>query len=572
MPNPGSSPANTSWWKPTPDTIAAYLSIDESKRLLAGSSLQAPDAWQRRARATLGERLGRLIAGVARTTMSITTLGLSEVMYRLSQPGALAAAPNVPPLDLVVGPHEAAVLIVDGAVAEVMTADRAQTHDFWDRLSGIVSRGPHLEVVMIDLAPSRLTLPLTLQVGLDELACEVDAEVAFSRAVLEKSLALLSRIRVLRESDLNAQASDSGRASFATVSTLAQALQRRLQAKSAAFQCARGDAARLRTDATSLTAAQAEVTQFLNEELFAFGLAVQRCHLLVGRSAAEDLEIARRKNEIEQSRRSMEADIQRIEMRRRQELDRERQQIELEQKLDQSQGQSRLGQANEGYRFAMARMVLQNDADLAVIERDGFAKRRESERLQEQLDAQQAQMLQSQAHTADLQRQLAGAQNELEVQRIKMQIETERLKLASLAQEQNLTNLRRIKEIEREDALARSRDAAEMERARFAAAGTLSPEQMLAAMADKNPEIAKALAAKFANDGSHAQRNAAEQIQLMQKMQAEMASIMREGLQANAQVARGMVDVTIRSTNACTHCGKALQPQWKACPYCGGAS
>jgi hypothetical protein len=259
-------------------------------------------------------------------------------------------------------------------------------------------------------------------------------------------------------------------------------------------------------------------------------------------------------------------------MRRRQELDRERQQIELEQKLDQSQGQSRLGQANEGYRFAMARMVLQNDADLAVIERDGFAKRRESERLQEQLDAQQAQMLQSQAHTADLQRQLAGAQNELEVQRIKMQIETERLKLASLAQEQNLTNLRRIKEIEREDALARSRDAAEMERARFAAAGTLSPEQMLAAMADKNPEIAKALAAKFANDGSHAQRNAAEQIQLMQKMQAEMASIMREGLQANAQVARGMVDVTIRSTNACTHCGKALQPQWKACPYCGGAS
>jgi hypothetical protein len=473
---------------------------------------------------------------------------------------------------LVVGPHEAAVLIVDGAVAEVMTADRAQTHDFWDRLSGIVSRGPHLEVVMIDLAPSRLTLPLTLQVGLDELACEVDAEVAFSRAVLEKSLALLSRIRVLRESDLNAQASDSGRASFATVSTLAQALQRRLQAKSAAFQCARGDAARLRTDATSLTAAQAEVTQFLNEELFAFGLAVQRCHLLVGRSAAEDLEIARRKNEIEQSRRSMEADIQRIEMRRRQELDRERQQIELEQKLDQSQGQSRLGQANEGYRFAMARMVLQNDADLAVIERDGFAKRRESERLQEQLDAQQAQMLQSQAHTADLQRQLAGAQNELEVQRIKMQIETERLKLASLAQEQNLTNLRRIKEIEREDALARSRDAAEMERARFAAAGTLSPEQMLAAMADKNPEIAKALAAKFANDGSHAQRNAAEQIQLMQKMQAEMASIMREGLQANAQVARGMVDVTIRSTNACTHCGKALQPQWKACPYCGGAS
>ncbi len=572
MPMPSSTPANTSWWKPTPDTIAAYLSIDEAKRLLAGASLQAPDDWQRRARVTLGERLGRLFTGVARTTLSIASLGLSEVMYRLSQPGALAAAPRVPPLDLVVGPNEAAVLIVDGAVAEIMTASRAQTHDFWDRLSGIVSRGPHLEVVMVDLAPSRLTMPITLQVGREDLPCEVDGEVAFSRPLLEKSLALLSRVRTLRQADLNAQAASEGKSTFATVTTLADALQRRLQAKSAAFQCARGVASALRSDAATLTAAQDEVAQFLNQELFAFGLAVQRCHLLVGRSAAEDLEIARHKSEIEQARRSMEADIERIEMRRRQELEHERLQIELEQKLEQGAGQARLGQANEGHRFGLARMVLQNDADLAVIERDGFAKRRESERLQEQLDAQQAQMLQSQAHTADLQRQLAGAQNELEVQRIKMQIETERLKLAGLAQEQNLTNLRRIKEIEREDALARSRDAAEMERARFAAAGTLSPEQMLAAMADKNPEIAKALAAKFANDGSHAQRNAAEQIQLMQKMQAEMASIMREGLQANAQVARGMVDVTIRSTNACTHCGKALQPQWKACPYCGGAS
>jgi flagellar motor switch protein FliM len=93
---------------------------------------------------------------------------------------------------------------------------------------------------------------------------------------------------------------------------------------------------------------------------------------------------------------------------------------------------------------------------------------------------------------------------------------------------------------------------------------------MLAAMADKNPEVAKALAAKFASDGAHAQRNAAEQIQLMQKMQAEMAALMREGLQANAQVARGMVDVTVRTAHSCAHCGKAMQPQWKACPFCGG--
>ena len=268
----------------------------------------------------------------------------------------------------------------------------------------------------------------------------------------------------------------------------------------------------------------------------------------------------------------MAADAERIELRRRQDIDRERQQIAVEQTIDQASGTAQLGRTNEGHRFALARMVLQDSADLAVIEREGFAKRRASERLQEQLDAQHKQMLQSQSHTADLQRQLAGAHNELEVQRIQMQIETERLKLAGIAQDHNLTNLRRIKEMEREDAFARSRDAAEIERARFAVAGTLSPEQMLAALADKNPEVAKALAAKFASEGASAKQNAAEQLQLMQKMQSEMASIMREGLHSNAQVARGLIDSATRSSPSCPQCSKPLHPQWKVCPYCGGAA
>lgn len=571
MSRPSSSSVQSSWWKPTPDTLVAHLSLDDAKRLLAGSASFAPAEWQQRTRVTLGERLGRVLGATARSTLGLATLGLSELMYRLSQPGALAASSNIPPLDLVVGPTEAAILVVDGAVGEVLTAERARTHGFWDQLSSIFSRGPHLEVIMVDLAPSRLTLPLTLQVGLDELACEVDAEVAFLKPVLEKSLALLSQTRVLRTAELNATASTGVRATFSTVGMLAHALQRRLQARSSTFSCTQGDATRLRSDAASLAAAKAEVSQFLNEELFHFGLAVQRIHLLVGRSPGEDLEIVRRRKDLEQELRSMEADVERIDMRRRQDLDREKQEIEVEQRLEQAAGQSKIGQANEGHRFALARMVLQNEADLAVIERDGFMRRRESERLQEQLDAQHHQMLQSQAQAAELQRQLSGTQNELDVQRIRMQIEAEKLKLAALAQEQNLTNLRRLKEIEREDAMARGRDAAELERARFATAGTLTPEQMLAAMADKHPEIARALAAKFANEGGQAQRSAAEQVQLMQKMQAEMASLMREGMQANAQVARGLVDVAARNATLCTRCGKGLQPQWKACPYCGGA-
>lgn len=161
MPSPASSSPQAAWWKPTPDTIAAYLSLNDAKRLLASAALQAPSDWQERAKVTLGERLGRFLGATARSTIGLATLGLSELMYRLSQPGALAGATNIPPLDLVVGPTEAAILIVDGAVADVLTAERARTHGFWDQLGSIFSRGPHLEVVMVEMAPSRLTLPLT---------------------------------------------------------------------------------------------------------------------------------------------------------------------------------------------------------------------------------------------------------------------------------------------------------------------------------------------------------------------------------------------------------------------------
>jgi hypothetical protein len=49
--------AETPWWKPTPDTIAAYLTLDDSKRLLSGASLQAPEEWQRKAKACFDSTL-----------------------------------------------------------------------------------------------------------------------------------------------------------------------------------------------------------------------------------------------------------------------------------------------------------------------------------------------------------------------------------------------------------------------------------------------------------------------------------------------------------------------------------
>jgi len=110
---------------------------------------------------------------------------------------------------------------------------------------------------------------------------------------------------------------------------------------------------------------------------------------------------------------------------------------------------------------------------------------------------------------------------------------------------------------------------------------------MLAALADRSPEIAKALAAKFAADGTQAAKSAEEKVRLLQQMQAEMASLMRQGLQANAEVARGfvvssqdrppVVGVHVgrpdppaeAAKETCASCKAAVQPQWRNCPYCG---
>jgi hypothetical protein len=32
---------------------------------------------------------------------------------------------------------------------------------------------------------------------------------------------------------------------------------------------------------------------------------------------------------------------------------------------------------------------------------------------------------------------------------------------------------------------------------------------------------------------------------------------------------RALTPIQPAATTACTHCGKTLQPNWKACPYCG---
>ncbi len=562
--------ARHAWWKPTADTVAAYLSLTDTRRLLAGSAMRAPEDWQRTARKTLGERLGRLLLGTARTTASVASLGLSEIMYRLAQPGSRAAAQDIPPLDLVVGPLESAVLIVDGAVSDVLTAERAQTHGFWQQLDRLLGVGPHLEVVMIDLAPRVISAPLVLEVEATRLDAMLELEVAFDQALADKALALLATHRHLTGGGIGGAALTAAGPTFADLGAVSASLQRRLQMNLPAMGLSGMRAADLRADPAVREALQAKLREFAAKELFAVGIALRRIYLQVPASPEAELELRRKTADLDRATAELELEVARQELRRQQELAAEREQLAAALEVAKLDAGADVDRAREAARFSLARMVLQDDNQLAVIEREGFARRRESERTQEQLDVQHQRMVAAQVHTAQLERELASAKNAADVQRIQFDLEREKLQLAALAQEQNLLNLRKIKEIEREDDLARSRDAAEQERARFAAAGTLSPEQMLAALADKNPEVAKALAAKFAADGASAQRSAADQIQLMKAMQAEMASMMRDSLQANAQVARGMVDASARVHSACAGCGKALQPQWKACPYCGG--
>lgn len=592
--NPSPQSRVGAWWKPTPDTIAAFLMLDEASRMIASSARRAPADWQARATKTLGERLGTLLKDSARGVLSIATLGLSEIMYSLAKPGDLAANPNLPPLDLVVGPTEAGLLIVDGAVSLTMQAERLATHDFWDRLARLMARGPHLEVVMVDLAPFLLSLPVEVVVQNERILCIVEADVAFQPVALDRALGLLNRSREgLREANLNAGGPSPAVASFATAAGLASTLQRRLAHKVATMAISSSpSAAALRSDAAKLSAAEAEIGQFLIALLEEHGIALRRCNLLIPRSDAENLAIEQRSREIDRLRKDALAAEEKFELARQQALTIERNRIAQELERSRIGEQVVTDELRESTRFRMARMVMLNEQDLAKLTREGFAEQRVSERTQAELDFRHEQMLLREKQAHELEQQLAQAKTGAEVSRIGMQLEREKLQIAALAQEQNLLNLRRLREIEREDEILRGRERAEQEKARFAVAAALTPEQMLAAMADKNPEVARALAAKFSAQG----QSAMDQMRIMREMQGEMAAMMRQSLQSNADVARGLVagmsererprfvgvpvpppaapvdaPAPAGAATACGGCGSALQPTWKACPFCGKA-
>ncbi len=329
-------------------------------------------------------------------------------------------------------------------------------------------------------------------------------------------------------------------------------------------------AAQLYESPEKLHAAEVELHGFLADELGAWGFAVSRCHLMLGRSEAEQLAIETRSIELAQQRQAMLAEAQLVDERRSAQLDAERLAIETERRSAELQSEGQLARVEQGNRMALARMVLLDDQELARIEREGFKVLREAEREEATLDFRHEQMLLREKRKQALEEQLEAAQTSIEVERLKIQLEREKLDIAALAQEQNLAHLEKLKKIERDDELLRKQAAQDAERERLSAAKDLTPEQMMAALADKDPEIAKAMASRFSSEAEFARKSADEQKALMQEMQAQMMSLMEKGLESNAAVAAGHVKAASRTpAGSCKSCGEATQAAWKACPYCG---
>ncbi len=59
---------------------------------------------------------------------------------------------------VVVGPHEAAIVVKNGQVEYVVTEAKVKTTGFLDRLAGMFGKGPDLEVYFVDLAPIQFSI------------------------------------------------------------------------------------------------------------------------------------------------------------------------------------------------------------------------------------------------------------------------------------------------------------------------------------------------------------------------------------------------------------------------------
>lgn len=552
-------------WKPTPDTLAAYLGSEEVNMMLAANAGVAPAAAQNEIRGNCF-RLGFIPQKVfelgARALVDVATLGISELMIHAAKRGkAAASGVNMKGVDeFVVGPTEAALLIVDGELAQVVNAERVRTMGFWDRMKAILSKGPHIEVAMVDLAPFNVSVPFKMPCANgDTLDCVLDADLHITVESAPAILNLLSRGReaiskagldyeLVDDEGVTAaginQAANQVVSSFTTAHNLAQRLARRIAARHARLLGAQVDAANLSADPAAVDKLEAALHSIAENELRPLGISVGRVSLLCGATPEQRLQAQSRAKELEARYKSLEGESLLLDKKRTAELERARKEIDRD----------------------LLVVGLLNQQEVERVERQGRQERTAAERAEDLKVLQHDILKGRERHAAELERNLASAKNSVEVERIKMQIERERLAIAKLAQEQNVANLRMIKEIEREDAIAR-------ENARFKNVASVTAEQALVASVTKSEDASAALAAKYKSDA--ASKAGDDKLALMQQMNAQQADLMKAALSANAQVAHGLVGATRPAPQAeafaCPTCGESLKKTFKLCPFCGGA-
>ncbi|MBI4569553.1 MAG: hypothetical protein HY719_14255 [Planctomycetes bacterium] len=178
---------------------------------------------------------------------------------------------------------------------------------------------------------------------------------------------------------------------------------------------------------------------------------------------------------------------------------------------------------------------------------------------------------QTRLHQAELQRQMAAATGEVERKRVGVEMAKLDLEIQRLGAEQRLSELARVKEIERQDRQAhlemkrqddteRERAAAAVEADRATGLKDLSADRILALSAAKSASASAALAEKFKAEAVAAKEGARAAEKGAERMQEQAARFGDQMAQVAASAARGGAK--------CPGCGRETSPAWRACPYC----
>lgn len=541
-------------WKPTQDTLAAYLGGDDVSSMLAANAGRAPDEAQRAIRENC-YRFGfipqKVVELAGRALVDVATLGISELMIHAAKRGkAASAGVNMKQVDeFVIGPTEAAMLIVDGELSQVVNAERVRTMSFWDRLKAMLSRGPHVEVAMVDLAPFNVSVPFKMPCANgDTLDCVLDADLHITVESAPAILNLLSRGKHALNavtSQVDAAESDepASVATFTTSHNIAERLSRRIGERHARLLGAQIDPANVSADPRGLADLEAALWAILEGELQPLGIQVGRGNLLCGVTPEQALVVQSRTREIEARAKEINRRAAIIDKERAAEFEKSKGAIDKD----------------------LLIVGLLNKQEVERVQRDGHRERTAADRAEDLKVLHHDLLKGRERHASELERDLASAKGEVEVERIKMQLEGERLEIARLAQEQNITNLRMIKEMEREDAIAR-------EDARFKNVASVTAEQALVASVTKSDDASAALAARYKAESDA--KSGEDRLALMEKMNTQQADLMKSALAANAQVAHGLVDAARPAGHtdfACGSCGESIKRTFKVCPFCGEA-